>query len=223
MPPVRPLAPLALAAALITPAAAQAADTYLTETFSGATPSNAAQPGGLIAGTGMAVVNGSVWVGWRDVGDPLLNLGSGWYTGNIDPVTQVGSSTVQSVLSFDLLAGTTYTLSFDFSRQAWSAGNGPFQTALTASLGSESITYDEVAGFYYGYGWRQGELRFTPTVDEPDARVVFTAFGPPGYSGMVIDNVSMVGLPTAPVPEPGTYALMALGLGLFGMRRLRRD
>jgi len=132
------------------------------------------------------------------------------------------------VAAFDLLAGYTYTLSFDYSRQTFSAGNGPFDTSLIGSLGSHSVTYNDVAGFYYGFDWQSGGLTWTQAVTELGAHVTFTALAPGGYSGMLVDNISMVGVApnvTAPVPEPETYALMLAGLTLMASvaRRRRRS
>jgi len=207
------VAAAALALAAAAPAAAQS---LYTETFEAAAASNAAYPVGTIAGTGMAVVNGYAWITSSDAQHGhVLDLGTGWYTSNVDPQTQIGSSTARSVATFDLLAGHTYTVSFDYSRQAWSAGNGPFSTALTASFGNHSVTYNDVAGFFYGLEWKAGLLSFTPAADELGVPLVLTAFGPPGYSGMVVDNISMVGL--APVPEPQAGALLLLGLAGLGL------
>lgn len=221
-PRARPRAAAAVATALLACSATQAATPLLTETFDGATPSNGIYGTGQIAGTGIEVVNGFVWiVNAGGAQGHAIDLGSGWYTNVVDPSTQVGSSTARSVASFDLLAGTTYTVNFDYSRQGFSAGNGPFDTALTVSLGSHSVRYSEVAGFYYGMDWHAGVLQFTALADEPGARVVLTASGPPGYSGMVVDNISMVGV-AAPVPEPQAAWLLLAGLLATGAAVRRR-
>lgn len=197
---------------------AQAATLY-TETFEGAAASNGAYGPGPIPGSGVEVVNGSVWIAADASHGNVLDLGSGWYTGNVDPVTQIGSSTARSIATFDLQAGHTYTLSYDYSRQAWSAGNGPFDTALTVAFGSHSVTYHDVAGFFYGTDWQAGSLSFTAANDELGVHVAFTAFGPPGYSGMQVDNVSLIGL--APVPEPAPALLLAGGLAVLAAARRR--
>lgn len=213
-------ATLAALAAACTFGAARAEGLY-TETFEAAQASNAAYGVGAIAGTGIEVVNGNVWIGpGTDGHGNILDLGSGWYTGNVDPATNIGSSTAQSIATFDLLAGHTYNLTFDYSRQTWSAGNGPFDTALTVAFGTHSVTYHDVAGFYYGSDWQAGALSFTPTADEFGAHVVFTAFGPPGYSGMTVDNIALVGLAPVPEPEPGLLLLAGLaGVGTLVRRR----
>lgn len=196
------------------------AETFYTETFEGAVASNGAYPVGGIPGTGIEIVNGSVWIGPDSTHGNVLDLGSGWYTPNIDPQTQIGSSTARSVATFDLIAGHSYTLSFDYSRQGWSAGNGPFDTALSVAWGSHSVTYSDVAGFFYGTEWKPGLLTFTAAADEPGVLVVFTAFGPPGYSGMLVDNIALVGLAPVPEPEPAALLLAGLAVVAFARRRL---
>ena len=232
----------AVAAATALPYTAARADDYPTETFSGATASNAAFTNGqTITGTGLQVVNGYAWISPGDATHGnVLDLASGWYAPNFDAAANVGSTTVQSLATFDLLAGYQYTLSFDYSRQTFSAGNGPFDTSLTASLGSHSVTYNDVAGFYYGFDWQTSTLTWTQQTTELGARVTFVASGPAGYSGMDVDNISMVGLaPTTggggggdipggggsvpAVPEPETYALMLAGLGALAFVARRRQ
>lgn len=216
-------------------AGAATAPAFYTESFSGATASNAGLGSGVIAGTGLEVLSGPVWVAPESGNGQgnFLDLGSGWYAGNFDPTLDMGSSTVRSVASFDLIAGQRYELSFDRSRQLFSAGNGPFSTALTASIGSASVRYDDVAGFYYGADWQPGSVIWQQATTELGARVVFTASGPAGYSGMAVDNIALVGLgPVAAVPEASSAVLMLAGLagvvgvtgwgGLAGGRRPRR-
>ncbi len=72
-------------------------------------------------------------------------------------------------------------------------------------------------------------MTWTQGADDLGAHVTFTAMAPAGYSGMLVDNISMVGLPPeplvpSPIPEPETYALMLAGLGAIGWvaRRRRR-
>lgn len=187
-----------------------------TETFEGATASNAGYYSGTIPNTALEVLSGPVYI--TPAGGThgnALDLTSGWYAANFDYVnTHVGSTMVRSIEAFDLLAGYTYSFSFDYSRQLFSAGNGPFATSITASLGSHSVTYDDVAGFYYGANWQTSSSTWTQQTTELGAHIVFTATGPDGYSGMLVDNISSVGLPpAAPVPEPSTWALLLGGLG----------
>ena len=220
------LARLATALAFAGACAAARAD-YPTETFEGAPVSNFSVPSGPIAGTGFEVVAGTVWVQPANTlsHGHVLDLGSGVYASTWTAATNVGYSTVQTISTFDLLAGYTYTLNFDFSRQPWSAGNGPFDTSLTASLGSFSQTFLDVAGFYYGETWNSAALSWTQAVTQLGQHIVFTASGPTGYSGMDIDNVAMAGLApvvTGAVPEPETWVMLLAGLALIGRNARRR-
>ena len=205
---------------LFTPAQAVS----LTETFESTTPDqyNIGVYGGPIAHTGLEVTTAYAVVRNDPSGAPergsFLELPTGFYSTNY--FDGVGTSAVRSIAAFDLLAGNQYSLSFDWSRRQGSSGNGPFPTSLTASLGSHSVSYDDVSGFYYLYDWKTATLNWTQASDELGAHVTFFASGD-GYSGMVIDNISLVGV--AAVPEPETYALMLAGLGVIvGVAQRRR-
>lgn len=208
-------------------ACAAARADYPTETFEGAQASNASVPLGPIAGTGFELVAGIAWIAPANTlsHGKVLDLASGWYASTFDNAANLGYSTVRTISTFDLLAGYTYTLSFDYSRQAFSAGNGPFDTSLIASLGAFSQTFADVAGFYYGEDWNSATLTWTQAVTQLGQHITFTASGPAGYSGMDIDNVAMAGLPPvlAPVPEPETWALMIAGLAMVGRLARRRS
>lgn len=218
--------------ALATPATSSA-QVLLTESFTNVPP--AAQNVGLgsdIAGTGLKVTDGIVQI----ITDPSVNgrgnymwMRMGWYLPVYNTTTNIGTSAFKSTTSFDLFAGVQYTLSFDWSRQGFSSGNGPFPFSLTAYLGSQSLQLNDDAGFYYGENWQTAQIVFTPQVTELGANISFAGSGF-AYSGAYLDNISMVGVgsPTPPagasvVPEPSTWMLLASGLGMLavvGRRRL---
>jgi len=215
--------PSLAAAALLALGPAADAQAY-GEDFEGITPSNGAYASGVIPGSGFEVVTGYVWAVGIDATPQhgkALDLASGWYSWNYDASADTGSSTVRSVQTFDLMAGYRYTLTFDYSRQGFSAGNGPFDSTITATVGGQSVSYSDVVGFFYGIAWKAGSLSWVQAVDQPGAQLMFTAAGPAGYSGMVIDNVTFGGV--AVVPEPGSWLLLLAGLGLVLLPRLRRE
>ena len=224
------LSRLAVAAVALTAAAAHA-ETLYTETFEAAPLSNAHYDlGSVVTNTGLEVTAGPVAIFYTQEKGQYLNLYSGAYAANYGQGgVQQGSSSVRSVTTFDLIAGHTYTLDYEYSRGFGTGGNGPFDTSLIVDFGGHTQTYNDVAGFYYGPDWQDGKLTFTQQTTLFGARVSFTAKGPCCYSSMAIDNVSLVGLapvdppPTpSPVPEPSTYALMLGGLAVVGRIARRR-
>jgi hypothetical protein len=238
---------LLVGAVAVSAAVAQApahADPLYTETFENAPLSNAHYDAvSTITNTGLEVTAGvgAIFDGGPGQGH-ALNLFSGWYSPNFGyGSTETSYSTVSSLATFDLIAGYTYTLSYDYSRGFGSGGNGPFPTSLIASFGSHSATYDDVAGFYYGFDWQAGTVTFVQAPTELGAHLSFSAVAPAGYSSMAIDNISLVGLAPAiggsgggsgggdlpggsvpAVPEPETYAMMLAGLGAVGFMSRRR-
>ena len=217
----------AAAVALLCAGSAQAATLY-TETYTAAPLSNASYgTGTTVPNTGLVVTAGYVAIadGGAGYGNEL-NLFSGFYSNNYVSATDIGYSTVSSLATFDLLAGYTYTLSYDYSRGFGAGGNGPFKTSLIAAFGSHTATYDDVTGFYVGFDWQPGSITFTQATTQLGAHVSFTASGG-GYSSMAVDNISLIGLPptvlpVTPVPEPSTWALMLAGLGLASWFAKRR-
>ncbi|RVT52541.1 PEP-CTERM sorting domain-containing protein [Rubrivivax albus] len=150
--------------------------------------------------------------------DRYLWLGAGWYAEAYDPLTQVGDTVVQSAAAFDLQAGRTYVLSFDWSRGLVAGGNGPFWLTISAQVGSQAVTYGDVTGFYFPTDWQPGELRWTQATDEAGVHLRFTATGL-AYSAAAIDNIR---LNVSPVPEPDAWAMLTAGLAALGVTLRRR-
>lgn len=126
-----------------------------------------------------------------------------------------GTSFDAGVLSktFSLMAGTTYTASFEL------AGNqrGIFSPAYafdtgTVSFGTQNLSYSVAA--YAGFSLYQ--LAFTPSASGSYS-LSFANAGADNV-GALLDNVSV----TSAIPEPESYALMLVGLGVMGSIARRR-
>lgn len=222
--------------ALASPVAGSA-QTLLTESFSNVPDlSQRVYLSSSIAGTGLTVTNNVVQI-ITDATVPghgnYLWMPLGWYQPVYNLTTNIGTAAFRASQTFDLLAGVHYTLSFDWSRQGFSAGNGPFPFSITAHLGSRSLQLDDNAGFFFGESWQTASLTFTPTTTEFGAIISFDGSGL-AYAGAFFDNISMVGVQDSPpppppgptvAPEPATIAMLVPGLLLVAatVRRKRRN
>jgi hypothetical protein len=124
-----------------------------------------------------------------------------------------GSTSNSGVLSksFSLLAGTTYTASFDL------AGN--HRNSAVESVAVNFGTASTSASLAQNAGWTGYSLSFTTTA----AGSYTLSFENSGGDniGMLLDNVK-VDQHVAAIPEPQTYALMGMGLLAIGFAARRR-
>lgn len=118
-----------------------------------------------------------------------------------------------------LVIGQQYDLSFYWAGAQQYNYNGITTEQWKVSFGQETYSTAVLTNASHGFtGWQQQLFTFTATNTSQvlSFLAVGTPEGLPPFS--LLDGVSM----TAKVPEPGSLAIIGLGLGLIGLNARRR-
>jgi hypothetical protein len=192
------------------------------------------------AGARTTSVIGAAIGGGVELQNQGLTNPSGWQGGQVwmdlNPTTSVLTLTAKDALDFQTFSARLANLQFDtagaFVRSVSMLSNGLVTGGLVPQLAftsnSVSVDYSTVSAFNFV---ANGSASFLLDigVDSPPAMAAFSVpmplgmpFGMPmGYpmpmgSPMPMAFSSFSAAPVAPIPEPSTYALMALGLAAVG-------
>jgi hypothetical protein len=182
---------------------AQAATILFSENFSGAVP-GANKGVGLIPGTGVTVtantvdivglLNGSFFTCVNNPGGNCLDL--------------VGSPGLGAIASapFNLTAGHAYAITFGYVLQGFNPGDAATSN-FSVALGAFSTTLTAIPT-------AQGaSLGFTSPANVSNATLTLaTLTEPDGFHGAVLDHIVVSDIGTAAVPEPSSFALLAVGV-----------
>ncbi|MEO7107844.1 MAG: choice-of-anchor C family protein [Rhodoferax sp.] len=139
----------------------------------------------------------------------IINGSYGAVSGNsIDMLGTPGPGFLSQMLFTEI--GQLYFLTFDMSSNRGGDNNALGKELTIGALGNQSShTFSALTP-----GVSQQSYSF---VANSTSTLLSFSSGPSGYSGSVLDNVSVTA-----VPEPETYAMMLAGLGLMGAIARRR-
>lgn len=202
------------------------AQTLLSENLNGGVPSNGAYANGTqIGGTIITPNYGSTYIINKSAGDNFMALSAGQYQ------TVTHGSKARLTPMYNLLAGYTYTISFDQAVSNLGSGPAAGKWEMFVNLGLGSMSF-------FGTGdmaWTARSFTYTPTQDVTNAVMNFiysdaadAAPGSLGYNAAFIDNIlvtAKAGTTTPPsttVPEPATNALLASGLAVIAVIARKR-
>lgn len=118
-----------------------------------------------------------------------------------------------------LVAGKQYDLSFYWAGAQQQSFNGATTEQWKVSFGNQTKSTEVKQNANHGFtGWQKETFTFTATSSSEvlSFLAVGTPAGVPPFS--LLDGVSMV----ASVPEPQTWGMLGLGLGLVGFAARRR-
>lgn len=120
----------------------------------------------------------------------------------------------------NLVAGNTYTLTFDWAGASWYTTPGTTTERFDVTFGGNTQATETVTLGSKGFsGWKNASMNFV--AGGTSQTLSFLAQGTPNGlpPSLLLDNVSL----TAAVPEPSTWMTMILGFGMIGglMRRRR--
>lgn len=152
---------------------------------------------------------------------------SGIHNASIGIVSGALSVATSTYFEFTVTPTASYTLTAtDLQFGSFSTLKGPTQLTFLASTdGFATSTNLGSAAVLNNSTWALVTLPSFAYTAATDTPITFRIYGSNGIGGVVasnwrIDDVSL-GI-TAAVPEPATYASLLIGVGLLGVRALRR-
>lgn len=173
---------------------------------------------GPAPGSFTTLASGSTAIsGWVVGGNGIDYIGSYWVAGEGSRSIDLSAGNAGSISqTFDTVLGQHYTV--DFLLAGNPAGLPNTKTVQVAATGAaaQNFTFDKSGHSLASMGWTHVSYGFTATGSS--TTLSFTSLDNTAY-GPAIDGVTV----TAAIPEPASWAMMILGLGLTGAAMRRRS
>ena len=210
----------ALAGLVLFASSASASNLIVNGSFEGAPVSNSVLAGGSSAISGWTTTNQGVeWFTPASFGsvaqDGSAVVDLAWFTSNGNP----GGGIAQTIAT---VIGQNYQLSFYGATQTGSGRDGTAIIELSVAGGPlNSFNVENLASSISQGDWPQFFFDFTATSDF--TTIEFRNRQNASLHFANIDNVSVESIVTGAVPEPATWLMMILGLGIFAAFQRNRS
>ena len=168
-------------------------------------------------GSFATLANGSTAInGWVVTGDSIDYIGSYWQHAEGNRSIDLNGNFPGGIQqTFDTIAGKEYVVKFSLAGNPDGSPAQKIVSTIANGNASQDYVFDATGNTKASMGWEEFTYKFV--AGAPTTTLSFTsAIG--GAYGAALDAVSV-----SAVPEPSTWAMMILGIGMAGAAMRRRQ
>lgn len=172
---------------------------------------------GTLSGAFSTVGTGDTSIAnWDVISGTVDYIGSHWQAQDGSRSIDLAGNAIGSLAqSFATVLGETYVVSFYLSRNPDGGINPRTGTVSATGNASQLLSYANATSTTAAMDWQRTTYQFTATGALTTLTFAADATSQ-GLFGLALDDVSIATVDAIAVPEPSTWAMTILGLGLVG-------